>query len=137
MATRKIEIEDTLDSRTDAAWDEVVDLARNWLDDNADPQDGEPPTPPDLYNDLDYSGAVHEIVDGAVPIYTAEIRDTWYLHADELEEAYENAGIGTNPRENDGMAAIYCHIEQQMKKLIKRGMRGRGGGLTGFPFPGR
>ena len=69
---------------------------------------------PDLFGDLDYSGAISEIVDSAVPIYTSEINDTWYLYGDELEEAYEAAGVGDNPRENDGMAAIYYYIEQQV-----------------------
>jgi hypothetical protein len=63
---------------------------------------------------LDYSGAIHEIVDVSVPIYTKEIEDTWYLYAPELEEAYENAGCGDNPRENNGMAAIYYYIQEKV-----------------------
>jgi hypothetical protein len=67
-----------------------------------------------LGNDLDYSGQVHEIVDGSVPIYNKEIEDTWYLHGNQLEEAYENAGVGDNPRENSGMTAIYFYIHEQV-----------------------
>lgn len=35
------------------------------------------------------------------------------LYASELEEAYENAGVGDNPRENYGMAAIYFYIYEK------------------------
>jgi hypothetical protein len=69
-----------------------------------------------LNNDLDYSGAIHEIVDGSVPIYTSEIESTWYLYGSELERAYDNAGCGDNPRENDGMSAIYFYIMEQVQE---------------------
>ena len=71
---------------------------------------------PCLSNDLDYSGRVHEIIDGAVPVYTRDIEAAWFLHASELEEAYEDAGIGNNPRENEGMTAIYFYIEQRVNE---------------------
>lgn len=103
---RNIEIEDTLQDRTECAIDEVKQELLNYLDEN------KPDSLPCLSNDLDYSGTIHEIVDGSVPIYTKEIEDTWYLHASELESAYEDAGVGDNPRENNGMAAIYFYISQ-------------------------
>jgi len=105
MPERQVTISDTLYDTCSDAWDEVKDLLIEHLDENPD-EDGAPC----LFNTLDYSGSVHEIVDGAVPIYTSEIEDTWYMHASELEEAYENAGVGENPRENNGMAAIYYYI---------------------------
>jgi hypothetical protein len=71
---------------------------------------------PCINNDLDYSGAIHEIVDGAVPIYTGEINDTWYIYGRELEEAYENAGVGDNPKESNGMAAIYFYIMAKVQE---------------------
>jgi len=49
-----------------------------------------------------------------VPIYTKEIKDLWYLYGDEFEAAYENAGVGDNPRENFGMAAIYYYISEKV-----------------------
>jgi len=108
---RTVEIDDTLQERVDGATGEVADYLREWLDEN--PGTDELPC---LHNDLDYGGAIHEIVDGSVPIYTQEIEDTWYLHAVELEDAYENAGVGDNPRENNGMAAIYFYIEQEISE---------------------
>jgi hypothetical protein len=110
MSKRTIEIEDTLQERVDSAIEDVKDELLRYCDDN------EPDKLPDLGNDLDYSGTIHEIVDGSVPIYTKEIDDTWYLHGNELEEAYENAGVGDNPRENNGQAAIYFYIDQAVRE---------------------
>lgn len=107
---RTIEINDTLTERSDSAIADVKEQFLAYLDEN------KPDSLPCLNNDLDYSGAIHGIVDGSVPIYTSEIRDIWYLYASELEEAYENAGVGDNPRENDGMAAIYFYIMEQVQE---------------------
>ena len=109
MSKRTVEIEDILDERVSAATDDVKAELLRYLNENPDTDET-----PDLGNDLDYSGAIHEIVDGSVPIYTKEIEDTWFLYSAELEEAYENAGVGENPRENNGMAAIYYYIDQQV-----------------------
>ena len=108
---RTIEIDDTLQERVDSAIEDVKQELLSYLDENRDTD-----KVPCINNDLDYSGAIHEIVDGSVPIYTKEIEDTWYLYASELEEAYENAGCGTNPRENNGMAAIYYYISEKVNE---------------------
>lgn len=105
---RQIEIDDTLQERVESAIENVKQELLNYLEENT------PGKLPDLVNDLDHSGAIHEIVDGSVPIYTKEIEDTWYLYASELEEAYENAGCGENPRESNGAAAIYFYIQEKV-----------------------
>jgi len=110
MSKITIEIEDTLQDRVDSAIEDVKTELLRYCDDN------EADKLPDLGNDLDYSGAIHEIVDGSVPIYTKEIDDTWYLHGNKLEEAYENAGVGDNPKENNGQAAIYFYIHEQVNE---------------------
>lgn len=107
MSKATITIEDTLPDRLEAVIGEVKDELLRYL------EDSKPDTLPDLHNDLDYSGGFHEIIDSSVPIYTSEIKDAWYLHGSELEEAYENAGVGDNPRENDGMAAIYFWLSEK------------------------
>jgi hypothetical protein len=107
---RQIEIDDTLDERVDSAIDEVKKELMSYLDLN------KPDELPCLNNDLDYGGAIHEIIDSSVPIYTKEIEDTWYLYSNELEEAYDNAGCGDNPRENDGMSAIYFYIAEKVNE---------------------
>lgn len=103
-----IEIDDVLPDHVESAIDEVRNLLVDFLVENR------PDELPCLHNDLDYSGDVHEIIDSAVPFRTSEIDAAWFLHGRELEEAYETAGIGSNPRENSGMAAIYCYIEQKV-----------------------
>lgn len=105
MAKITIELDDTLQDRVDSACHDVLALLKNYLDENT------PRTCPDL-NDLDDAGDVHEIIDGAVPIYTRDIETAWYLHSSALEAAYENAGVGDNPRENNGMAAIYFYLQE-------------------------
>lgn len=114
MPTRKVEIEDTLQENADGAIEEVKEALLEFLNDNPDTTDL-----PCLNNDLDYSGRIHEIIDGAVPIYTSEIEDTWYLHSGELEEAYENHGFGENPRENNGATAIYCYISDEVTEWYR------------------
>ena len=112
---RTIEIEDTLEERVANAIESVQDELKSYVEQNPDKEEL-----PCLNNDLDYSGTIHEIVDGAVPIYTYEIETTWFLHARELESAYENAGLGDNPRENNGMSAIYCYIMEQVQKWYSK-----------------
>lgn len=108
-----IEIEDTLQDCVDGAIDQVKDKLNNYLAENPDTD-----TLPCLNNDLDYSGAIHEIIDGSVPIYTKEINDIFYLHGDEVEQAFDNAGIGNKDDKGWPMgwkpAAIYCYIQEQV-----------------------
>jgi len=106
---RQIEIEDTLQERVESAQDDLQQMLIEYLNDNPDSEDV-----PCLFNDIDYDGRFHELVDSSVPIYTSEIEDTWYLYANDLEQAYKNAGIGDNPREGDGMVAIYFYIQEQL-----------------------
>ena len=108
---RQVELDDTLEDRVESAIEDVQSLLEEWLKDNPDADE-----PPCLNNDLDYSGSVHEIIDGSVPIYTYEIETAWFLHSNELEQAYDDAGVGDNPRENDGMAAIYYYIDQRVSE---------------------
>ena len=109
---RQIEINDTLQETVDGAIEEVRAYMLEWLDEN------EPDDVPCLSNDLDYSGRVHEIIDGSVPIYTHEIRDLFYLHGNELEQAFDDAGCGEKDDSQWPMgwrpAAIYFYIQQQV-----------------------
>lgn len=107
---RNVEIEDNLDEIIESAKDDVKDLAVEWIKENNEK--------PDLYDDLDYSGSFHEIVDSVVPIYTGEINDLFYLYGDDFEQAFDNAGIGDKDDEHWPMGwkavAIYCYIEQEV-----------------------
>jgi hypothetical protein len=112
MAKRTVEIDDTLDEIIESAINDVKQTLLDYLEDNKDTD-----KTPDIGNDLDYSGAIHEIVDSAVPVYTNEINDLFYLYGDEFEEAFDDAGIGSR---DDSWpsgwkpAAIYCYVEQKV-----------------------
>lgn len=114
MAKRNIEIEDSLPERVESAIDDVKEQLISYLDENQD-IDGVPC----ISNDLDYSGAIHEIIDGSVPIYTKEIDDTYYLYGRELDEAYEQEGIGDGKEENHIAVTIYCYISQAVHEWYR------------------
>lgn len=110
-----VEMDDTLQERVDGAIEEVKDALIEYLDENPDTDET-----PDFGNDLDYAGRIHEIVDGSVPVCYSEIDAIMYLHGDEVEQAFDNAGIG---EKNDAVwpcgwkaAAIYCYIEQEVNE---------------------
>jgi hypothetical protein len=109
MVKRNVEIDDTLDEIIESARDDVKTEIKNYIEENKEKPD---------YSDLDYNGALNEIFDGAVPIYTSEINDLFYLYGNEFEEALDNAGIGDKDDEHWPMgwkpAAIYCYIEQEI-----------------------
>jgi hypothetical protein len=117
MTKRIVEIDDTLPEILESLQSDFRDIVTTWLDDNHDTSSGEPDIP-DWGNDLDYSGTVHELIDGAVPIYTAEIDGLWYLYGSEFESAFDDAGIGDKNDEDwpSGWkpAAIYCYLEQEL-----------------------
>lgn len=112
---RNFEIDDTLQEIVDAAIDDVKQAFLEYLNDNPDTDET-----PDMGNDLDYSGAIHEIIDAAVPIHTSEINDIFYLHGNDVEKAFDDAGIGD--KDDDKWpcgwraAAIYCYIEQEVNE---------------------
>jgi hypothetical protein len=112
---RTIEIDDTLQDRVSSAIDDVKAELLSYLEQNTDTD-----SLPCLNNDLDYSGAIHEIIDGSVPIYTKEIDDTFYLYGSEIEEAFDDAGIGSKEDSSWPMgwkpAAIYCYIQQKVNE---------------------
>lgn len=114
MTKRTVEIDDTLDEIIESAEYDVEEMAKSYLNDNPDMEEA-----PDLYNDLDYDGSYHEIIDGSVPIYDKEIEDLFYLYGNKFERAFDDAGIGK--REDDcwpmgwKAAAIYCYIDEVVR----------------------
>ena len=69
------QLTDRLDDIINATWDDVVDLLKEYFVANG----GDLPC---LHNDLDYSGAIAELIDSAVPIYTSELNELAYFHHD-------------------------------------------------------
>lgn len=116
---RQIEIEDTLDEIIESVKSDVKDLVDSFMNDNPDNEES-----PDLYNELDYDGSFHELIDSAVPIYTSEINDLFYLYGNQFETAFDDAGIGEKNDEGwpNGWkaAAIYCYIEQEIAEWYEQ-----------------
>ena len=110
---KTIEIEDTLDEIIEDVKDSLKDMVIDYIKDNPDIDEA-----PNLYNDIDYDGSFHELVDGSVPIYISEINDLFYLYGNDFEDAFDNAGIGDKDDDHwpSGWkaAAIYCYIEQEV-----------------------
>ena len=82
----------------------------------------------DIIDVLEYDGTLHEIIDGSVPVYTAQLKALMFVHEFDLMEAFENAGICTvdeglkNPDSYilglEGVA-IFCYIEQEVNEWIE------------------
>lgn len=70
-----VQLTDHLPEIIDSTWDDVVELLKTYFVEHG----GDLPC---LHNDLDYSGAVTELIDSAVPIYTAELNELAYFHHD-------------------------------------------------------
>lgn len=104
MVKITVEIDDVLPECFERAVEETQDLLKSYLNDYQ--PDGTP-----VISDLD---DFHSVIDSNVPIMTREIEGAWYLHGSELRQAYEDAGIGENPLENNGKTAIFLWIEQKV-----------------------
>ena len=116
---KQIEIDDTLQELVDGATEQLKDWLLEHLEDNPDTT-----STPCMRNDLDNCGTVHEIIDGAVPIYYWEIDTIHFLHGNRVEEAYENSGIGDKTEENYKAIAIYCFIEQEVAEWYEENAEG-------------
>ena len=105
---RTIEVDDVLADCVQKVKDGILEALHDYLNDNPDTTEA-----PCISNDLDYSGRISELVDGAVPIYTRQIDTAHFLYGDDLEQAYEDAGIGDGNETNWKAVAIYCYLDQE------------------------
>ena len=64
---------------------------------------------------------IHEAADNATPIYYHEIYDTFHYWRNDLEKAYDDAGIyGENEKpENYEQVCICCYIEQALQEYFQ------------------
>jgi len=108
---RTVEIEDSMQELIDSCKEEILDCLKDELRDHL-----EIPDLDDLFNQ---SGRVHEIVDSNTPIYNKEIDDLYYLYGNELEDAYNNAGIYDSPPDNYRQVCIYLYLEKQCWDYIR------------------
>lgn len=113
---RTIEINDILKETVESVIEDVKDELQRFLEEN------KPDELPCLNNDLDYSGAIHQIIDSNIPIYTHLLEDTWYLYSNELKEALDNAGLYSDEDlaklTNDQMimSAYYCYLQDKVNE---------------------
>jgi hypothetical protein len=124
MRTYTVEIKKDLTELVDDTIDEIK-RAISWLVSEGDIDES---MDSDAINEvLDYDGTKHEIIDGAVPVYTHELEALMFVHKWTLMEAFEDAGICTvdevlkNPDSFvlgiEGVA-VYCYIEQEVNAWI-------------------
>jgi hypothetical protein len=119
---RTIQIEDTLQERIDSAIADVKQALQDYLEENQDTD-----KLPDINDELDYRGGIHEIIDGSVPIYTDEINATMFLYGARIEEAFDDAGIGGKDSDWPNgwqAAAIYCYIQAQVNEWYSDNAQG-------------
>lgn len=102
-----VQLTDRLDDIIESTWDDVVDLLADYFEVHG----GDLPC---LYNDLDYSGAVTELIDSAVPIWTSDLRELAYFHHDAAIAALtDQVGSADGDWPSGPFAAgLYCLIEQ-------------------------
>ncbi len=110
---RTIEIEDNLDEIVESAIDSVKTELLDFLEANPDQDEL-----PCLNNDLDYSGAIHEITDSAVPCYTYNLKSLYFLYENELDQAFDNAGCSTRDEAGDNYIAqaVYFYIQEKINE---------------------
>lgn len=105
---KTLEIDDTLDERVETAKEELADAIRSELEDGKSLEK----------IDEDIYDTINEIADSNTPVYTSEINDIFYLHGFEVEEAFDDAGIGEKNNKDFPCgwkaAAICCYIEAKL-----------------------
>ena len=87
----------------------LIEEAKAMLDEYIEETGGELPNQlPDEVCDY-----IRGQADSSTPVYYKEIKGLWYLYWELFEDAYDNAGVGNNPIENNGQFAILFYLEQQ------------------------
>ena len=124
MRTYTVEIKKDLNELVDDTIDEIK-RAITWL--VSEGEIDESMDNDSIMEVLEYDGTKHEIIDGAVPVYTHELEALMFVHKWTLMEAFEDMGICTvdevlkNPDSFvlgiEGVA-VYCYIEQEVNAWI-------------------
>ncbi len=103
-----VEMNDDLDERVESVIDELKEEIQDYFENNAPGA-----SLPGIYEVT--GDNLHELVDGAVPAYSKQLDDLYYLHSYELDKALDDAGLDTDSDNRIG-CAIYCYIEQEVHK---------------------
>tara|TARA_R100001082_G_scaffold1017_1_gene868 strand:- start:10225 stop:10647 length:423 start_codon:yes stop_codon:yes gene_type:complete len=126
MRTYTIKLERDLSDLVSSAIEEIKDsvtwlyLKEGSIDETMDKHD--------IIDVLQYDGTLHEIIDGSVPVYTAELKALMFVHEWALMEAFNDAGMCTvdevlkNPDSYvlglEGIA-IYHYIDQEVSAWME------------------
>ncbi len=116
---KTLEIDDTLDERVETAKEELADTVRSELKDGKSLEK----------IDEDICDTISEIADSNTPVYYGEINDIFYLNGSEVEEAFDDAGIGEK-NEKDfpcgwKAAAICFYIEAKLNEYWQDELKGK------------
>lgn len=117
MTKTTIEIDDTLEERTQTAREELRDNFVGYLSENVGMVEW------DEYYQAQGSDAASEAADSSTPIYNSEIDGIYYLHGPELDAAHADAGLGCN-HDKGGVpsypqCAIYCYISDKAHEFLR------------------
>ena len=106
-----VQLTDRLPEIIDSVWDDLVELLKQYFIEHDSSDDF-----PCLHNDLDYSGAVHELIDSAVPIYTAQLNELSYFHHDAAMSALSDrfGSIDGDWPSGPFAAGLYCLIQEAL-----------------------
>lgn len=120
---RTIEIQDDLQDRIDSCLSDIKNyfletvFQEYGVDDTTDLDELDTY---DLIDQANYDGSLDSFVDSAVPIYTTSLKGLWYLYESDFVAAYESIhGSSGNPLENEGMSAVFCYIEQEVRAQLE------------------
>jgi hypothetical protein len=104
-------ITDTLPEIIDSAWSEIVKVLQRYFADY--PEEDCPD-----WSDLDYSGSLHEIIDGSVPVYYVELDSLAFFHHREALAALEDqfGEISGEWPSGPFAAGLYCLIDEACRK---------------------
>jgi len=107
--TNTVQLTDRLPEIIESTWQDVIELLKTYFIEHDSSDDF-----PCLHNDLDYSGAVHELIDSAVPVYTKELNELAYFHHDAaLSALTDQFGSADGSWPSGPFAAgLYCLIEE-------------------------
>ena len=107
MSKRTVEIDDDLDERVEDVKSELLDNFKEYFKKNTDIDDF------DQYYQAQGCDAVHDFADSSTPIYYSDIDGLYFLYGSDLDEAYNNAGIGDGKEDNHRQVAIYCYLSEK------------------------
>ncbi len=111
---RTIEIEDTLQENVDSCKEQILDRLVRYVEENSDVSDF------DEFNHNCGSDAVLEIIDNHIPTRYREIDSTYFLYKNELNEAFDNAGISTREEcDNYEQTAIICYLSEKTHEFMQ------------------